>query len=93
MPDKKKAPPSHLDLLGGKKEAEKGKDVKSKAHGFHARKVKGGWHVQHHDETNAPVQGEEHVLPDTDALHDHIEEHFGEPNQGEEAVATPGVPV
>lgn len=89
MPDKdKKKPPSHLELLGGKKEPEKG--AKKKPQGFKARKVQGGWHLQHHDEEDVPIKGAEHVLSNTDALHDHIEQHFGEPNQDEEA---PGVPV
>ena len=90
MKTEKKAPPSHLELLGGKKEAEKGKGEKKKVHGLHIKRLKGGYHVQHHDENGAPVQGEEHLVPDTDALHDHLEEHLGEPNQDEEAAAAPG---
>jgi len=59
------------------------KDEKKKAHGFHARKVNGGWHIHHHDESGKPIEGAEHVAADMDGLHDHMEDHFGEPNQGE----------
>lgn len=70
---KKKVAPKH----------EAHKEETKKAHGFHAKKVKGGWHVHHHDEEDKPIKGAEHVMPDMDAMHDHMESQFGEPNEGE----------
>jgi hypothetical protein len=66
-----------------KSEPKKEKEEKKKAHGFHAKKVKGGWHVQHHDEEGKPIAGDEHMIADMDGMHDHMEDHFGEPNHGE----------
>lgn len=80
-----------VDGMGKKKkpvapmhEKSKGKsEEKKKAHGFHAKKVNGGWHVQHHDEAGKPIEGAEHVMPDDDAMREHFEDHFAEPNEGE----------
>lgn len=81
MKKKIKGPSPLLELLGGKKEEEK-----KKPSGGRFKQLKsGGYLVQHHDEHDAPVQGEEHAVNDLDGLHDHLEEHFGGPNHDEEA--------
>jgi len=83
-----KTVPSPTELLGGKKKSEKPvakHEEKKKVHGMHLRKLKGGYHVRHHDESDAPIEGAEHLIADTDGLHGHIEEHLGEPNHDEEA--------
>jgi len=81
----KKLTPSPLDLLGGeKKEPEKSKVEKKRPNGAKFKKLKsGGYHVQHYDEQDAPMQGEEHAVADVDGLHDHLEAHFGDPNHDE----------
>ena len=87
MPKKKALPPSPLELLGGKKEPEK---PKVKPQGAKFKRLKsGGYLVQHHDEHDAPIPGDEHAVADLDGLHDHLEEHFGEPNH-DEGVKPPG---
>lgn len=72
-------------ILSGKAKAEhKGGKHPKKVHKMHITKAhSGGYHVVH--EHSSPHPPEEHVIPNTDALHDHIEEHYGEPNPGEEA--------
>jgi len=80
---KRMAPPSPLELLGGKKEPEK-KEEKKKPSGARFKSLKsGGYLVQHHDEHDAPIAGEEHAVAGIDELHDHLEEHFGGPNHDE----------
>jgi hypothetical protein len=39
--------------------------------------------MKHHHESGDPKKHIEHALPDLDAAHDSMEEHLGEPNQGE----------
>jgi len=62
-----------------------GSASRHKLHEMHIRKVNGGYIVKHDHKsmdgkhTHATI----HVLPDTDALHGHLEEHMGEPNPGE----------
>jgi hypothetical protein len=86
----KKLPPSPLDLLGGKKEPEKSKVDKKRPNGAKFKKLKsGGYHVQHYDEQDLPIQGEEHAVADVDGLHDHLEEHFGDPKKAETVAPTP----
>ena len=56
-------------------------------------------HIEHHNDGSHTIRhtmhtGPEtsHTAPDLDALHDHLEEHMGEPNQGEaEAMQQAGV--
>lgn len=43
-------------------------------------KMQDGKYLVHH-----PEHGTDHPVENTDALHDHIEQHMGEPNPGEEA--------
>lgn len=58
---------------------------------MHITKAKGGYHIIHkHDNPEhdqAPEEQAGHMAANTDALHDHIEEHFGEPNPGEAEAA------
>lgn len=73
----------------------------------HAKKVQhmhikrghsGGYIVTHKHHFPEIHPDEEHVVPDTDALHDHVEANMGEPNPGEaeadagqpEAIPQPG---
>jgi len=69
------------------KDKPKGK-AKKELHKMHITKMKsGGYHVMHEHVAHPP---EEHAVPDTDALHEHIEEHMGEPNTGEASAAPTG---
>ena len=70
----KETMPSHAKLLGGEK---KGK--KKKVHGFKTKKLKSGGHlIQHYDENDQPIAGEEHAVPDMAGLHAHMDEHMAE---------------
>jgi hypothetical protein len=83
MKSKEKAPSSLVDKLLGGKEKEPEKE-KKKPHGAKFKRLKsGGFLVHHHDENDAPIPNEEHAVADVDGLHDHLEEHFGEPNHDE----------
>src|SRR2546426_8648789 len=47
---------------------------------MHVKKVKGGYHVTHHFKAakgGAMPETEEHVLPDTSSLQQHMADHFG----------------
>ena len=55
---------------------------------MHIRKTDNNGYVTKHIHTSFEHPDEEHVQPHMDALHDHMEEHWGEPNDGEEE--TPG---
>ena len=55
------------------------KTSKHKVKKMNITKADSGGYVIHHPETD-----EQHVAPDTDALHDHIEQAMGEPNAGEQ---------
>jgi hypothetical protein len=62
---------------------------------MHMRRGANGGFIVKHIHTSMAHPDEEHVHPDMDALHDHMEEHWGEPNQGEgeyeeEAKESPG---
>lgn len=66
--------------------AKEPKPGKKKIKEVHIKVAKGGYHVTHHHEAHPP---EDHVVPakhegDLDGLHDHMEEHMGAPNPGEE---------
>jgi hypothetical protein len=74
-------------LLGGSKKDPEKKEESKKPHGAKFKKLKsGGYLVQHHDEHDVPISGDEHAVADIDGLHDHLEEHFGEPNHDEGGV-------
>lgn len=90
MKKKAKTLPSLLELLGGKKETQAREEKKKPSGGKFKRLKSGGYLMQHHDENDAPIPGEEHAIPTLDDLHDHLEEHFGEPNHDEEATAAGG---
>lgn len=65
----------------------KAKTPKKAVRHMHVTKAhSGGYHIRHEYDhpTHEPT---EHVAADTDALHDHIEQHFGEPNPGETETA------
>lgn len=57
------------------------KDVKE----MHVRKTDNGGYIVKHIHKSFEHPDEEHVHPDMDALHDHMESHWGEPNDGENA--------
>lgn len=50
---------------------------------MHIRKAADGSHVIEHHHVDFSHPMEEHTAKDTDELHDHIEQHWGEPNKGE----------
>ena len=78
---------------GGKgKESERGKDGKKPKHKIKRMVIEpaeGGGHVVTHefhqprDGKTPPEEEKRYAVPDTQALHDHIEEHLGQPNPGE----------
>lgn len=51
------------------------------------RKAKGGHVVEHHFTHPADHKMQEHVMTNMADLHNHLEQHMGTPNQGEESVA------
>lgn len=75
-------------LASGKKRHEKHKAKEpaehpkhGKAKSFHADRAENGYvvHIGHEE----PGKDTHHIAVDTDALHDLMEEHMGEPNPGE----------
>jgi hypothetical protein len=75
---------SHSDsrsksVLGGKKSKSKSK---SHAHSMHIHRGKsGGFVVTHHhepDETGMTAPSEDHVVPDLDSLHQHMDASMGD---------------
>jgi hypothetical protein len=97
-PKAKKENDTVKKILGGAEKASK-EPVKmkggeeGKVHGMHIHHMKsGGYHIHHTDEHKMPIPGDEHAVPDMDALHDHLEANMAgaEPNDGEqEAMAGP----
>jgi hypothetical protein len=76
-------------VLGGKGKP-KSKSSGKKPHSIHVKRGKsGGFMVTHHhepDETGVAMPSEDHVVPDLNSLHDHIDQAMGD--QGP-APATP----
>jgi hypothetical protein len=61
---------------------------------MHIRKGKsGGFIMEHHHAAPAVHPMEEHTAPDMDALHDHMDQHMGQPPDAEaaEGAESPGV--
>lgn len=71
---------AHDALSGPEHDNKPAKIVKE----MHIRKTDNGGYIAKHIHTSFEHPDEEHVHPHTDALHDHIEAHWGEPNDGEE---------
>jgi hypothetical protein len=105
MADEKEREASHSLEFGGKKKAapkkseKKADGEKKTVHSIHIHKVHGGHLVHHFHQPWEPGMKPDaaHVVPegpggegDIDNLHNHLEEHMGGPNAGEEALA-PGV--
>lgn len=68
-------------VLGGKGKS-KSKSSGKKPHSIHVKRGKsGGFIVTHHhapDETGAMPEPEDHVVPDMDSLHDHMDQNMGD---------------
>jgi len=87
-----------------KKEPEK-KDKKSKKKGgkrvkeMHVRRGASGGYIAKHDferptDASQPMpESEEHILPDMEALHDHMDEHMGEEQQEAAGGGEPQAPA
>lgn len=62
-----------------------GHDVPKKEikHIITSKAANGGFVHEHHHTHPEHHKAETHISPDMDALHDHMEEHMGEPNPGE----------
>lgn len=76
-------------VLGGKSAK------KHKVHSMHIRKAaSGGYIVKHQHETPEPPEppqpDQEHVVPDMEALHEHMDEHMGDQPAAGEAEEAPG---
>jgi hypothetical protein len=52
---------------------------------MHVRKASDGSHVIEHHHVNFSHPMEEHTAKNMDELHDHLEQHWGSPNDGENA--------
>ena len=63
--------------------AEEPQEPKKMIRAMHTRKAADGSYVIEHHHAHFSHPMEEHTAANTDALHDHIEQHFGEPNDGE----------
>lgn len=76
------------EVLSGKK-SKKGSKGKKKVHRMHIRRAHGGFVAEHEFEPQEGGLGtpqtpnEEHILPNAQALQDHVGEHFGEEQQPE----------
>ena len=74
---------------GGKKS--KSKKSGHKPHSIHIHRGKSGGFIVHHhhkpDENGVSPEMEEHVVPDMDSLHDHLDQAMGD--QGAAPAATP----
>jgi hypothetical protein len=72
-----------------------GKPPKKELDHIRLRKANGGHIVEHHHK--APFEGKEHmkehVMSDMSAVHDHLENVMGQPNEGEEAGNSPAMPA
>jgi hypothetical protein len=93
-----KAPSRGKSAMGGdKKSSSKSKSSKSKSkkpHSIHVRRGKsGGFIAEHHFKSESPdemtPESEEHVVPDIDALKEHMAEHMGDQPGQEPAEAEP----
>lgn len=67
----------------GHGKSEKKPDTKKEVKEMHIRKANGGHIVVHKHARPDLHPDEEHIVPDMDALHDHLEEHMGDENPGE----------
>lgn len=81
------------------KERTSARKPKGKHHGIDQmlvrRAVSGGYITKHPDEHGSMTHDDikkHHVLPDMAALHDHLEEHMGTPEAGEEELEGEGGP-
>lgn len=79
----------HTDSLAGHALSSRSKPKSAKAskkevRKMHITKAHGGYHIVHEHTDPMAHPPEEHVAPDMAALHDHMEQHMGEPNPGEE---------
>jgi hypothetical protein len=77
-------------VLGGKPKAKKEeKEPKkgAKKHPFHRTVIEhhdnGSHTVKHEHESMEPGKDVSYAVPDLDGVHDGLEEHCGEPNEGE----------
>jgi hypothetical protein len=69
-------------------EPEKQPEVPKDIHEMHVRKADNGGFVVKHIHKHFEHPPEEHVHANMDSLHDHLEQHWGEPNDGENASET-----
>ena len=63
---------------------EPAKEIKA----MHIRKASDGSHVIEHHHVHFSHPMEEHTAKNMDELHDHLEQHWGTPNDGENASET-----
>jgi hypothetical protein len=95
MADKKKA----VHRAMGEAPESKKKTEKRHVHKMTIERARSGGHIVHH-EMRGGAEGEStdggsHVVPDNDALHDHLEEHMGDQpaaGEGEEPGAEAAAP-
>jgi hypothetical protein len=84
---------NHTDSLAGHALSSRSKPKNAKAtkkvRKMHITKAHGGYHIVHEHDDPIAHPAEEHVAPDMAALHEHMEEHMGEPNPGEQAQGAP----
>lgn len=53
----------------------------------HIEHHKDGSHTVHHQHESDMKKDVKHAVPDLDGMHDSMEEHLGQPNQGEDMEA------
>jgi hypothetical protein len=85
---------NHTDSLAGhalssRSKSKSARASKKKVRKMHITKAHGGYHIVHEHEDPVAHPAEEHVAPNMAALHDHMEEHMGEPNPGEQEAESP----
>lgn len=59
----------------------------------HIEHHKDGSHTVHHQHESDSKKDVKHAVADLDGAHDSMEEHLGQPNQGEQAAEAGAAPV
>lgn len=86
------------DKKDKKKKSDKKKDKKKGPHEIRVRHgASGGYIAEHHshpaEADNGNTLESEHVIPDIDSLHSHVDDHMQEPTADVAAAAPPPAPV
>lgn len=76
MAEEKKADRVSEVMGGRKKKSKKSKKGGKKTKGMYIRRATSGGYIAKHDAPEGQAVGDEHVLPDMDALKAHLDDHL-----------------